>query len=84
MKIELRINVFPPRSRSRSEGVDDNVGEDIRGFRQWTPSLSEDLLDLREQLSVEKPELLEDDKEFSQQLLASFQERHPQCMESAR
>ena len=59
--------------------------EDIRGFRQWSRDMQEDLVALRDQLlAVTQPPIDPDSKAFSRQLLGLFQERHPSCMESAR
>jgi len=70
--------------KSTSESPEETSAEDIRGFRQWTPAMQELLLDLREQITADNPQLPQDDKRFSQHLLAAFQEKQPQCMESAR
>ena len=58
--------------------------EDIRGFRQWSASMQEDLVILRDTLLADDPSLDPDSKVFSRRLLQAFQARHPSCMESAR
>merc|ERR1719430_767451 len=58
--------------------------EDIRGFRQWSASMQEDLVILRDTLLADDPNLDPDSKVFSRRLLQSFQARHPACLESAR
>ena len=58
--------------------------EDIRGFRQWSREMQEDLVTLRDRLLTEDPALDPDSKLFSRRLLVSFQALHPSCMESAR
>ena len=58
--------------------------EDIRGFRQWSASMQEDLVILRDTLLADDPSLDPDSKVFARRLLQSFQARHPACLESAR
>lgn len=58
--------------------------EDIRGFRQWSASMQEDLVILRDTLLADDPTLDPDSKTFARRLLQSFQARHPACLESAR
>ena len=58
--------------------------EDIRGFRQWTSGLQEDLLILKDILLQSDPHIDTDSKAFSRQLLALFKDKHPNCMESER
>ena len=71
-------------SGGEQDGEDGEAREDIRGFRQWTSGMQEDLLILRDILREASPELDPSSKQFSRQLLALFQDKHPGCMESAR
>jgi len=73
----------PPSVGNSDTEEGDGTG-DIRGFRQWTSSMQEDLLILRDILTQADPGLDPASKSFSRQLLSLFQDKHPNCMESAR
>jgi len=73
-----------PPSVGNSDTEEGEGAEDIRGFRQWTSSMQEDLLILRDILTQADPGLDPASKLFSRQLLSLFQDKHPHCMESAR
>ena len=73
-----------PPSVGNSDNEEGGGVEDIRGFRQWTSSMQEDLLILRDILTQADPGLDPSSKSFSRQLLGLFQDKHPHCMESAR
>jgi len=73
-----------PPSTGNSDTEEGEANGDIRGFRQWTNSMQEDLLILRDILTQADPGLDPASKSFSRQLLSLFQDKHPHCMESAR
>ena len=75
--VEMRGSLDSPSGSGDEE-------EDIRGFRQWSASMQEDLVILRDTLLADDPNLDPDSKVFSRRLLQSFQARHPACLESAR
>ena len=72
------------KSSVDSDNEEGESREDIRGFRQWTASLQEDLLILKDILLQSDPDIDTDSKAFSRQLLALFKDKHPNCMESER
>ena len=74
-------------SHERSgEGEVEEAGarEDIRGFRQWTAAMTEDLVIMRNILLREDPDADPSSKAFAKQLMALFKDKHPNCMESER
>ena len=75
--VDMRGSLDSPSGSGEEE-------EDIRGFRQWSASMQEDLVILRDTLLADDPNLDPDSKVFSRRLLQSFQARHPACLESAR
>ena len=58
--------------------------EDIRGFRQWTSHMQEDLIIMRNVLLQADPNVDTSSKMFSRQLMSLFKDKHPNCMESER
>ena len=70
--------------RSSQEGEEQEAREDIRGFRQWTSGMQEDLLVMRNVLVQEDPALDTSSKSFARQLMSLFKDKHPGCMESER
>ena len=72
------------RSSQEGEGEEQEAREDIRGFRQWTSGMQEDLLVMRNVLVQEDPALDTSSKSFARQLMSLFKDKHPGCMESER
>ena len=72
------------KSSLDSDNEESEAREDIRGFRQWTSSLQEDLLILKDILLQSEPDIDTESKAFSRQLLTLFKDKHPNCMESER
>ena len=67
-----------------TEGEEAGAREDIRGFRQWTSAMQEDLIIMRNVLLREDPNADPSSKAFAKQLMALFKDKHPSCMESER
>ena len=67
-----------------SEVEEAGTREDIRGFRQWTSAMTEDLVIMRNILLREDPNADPSSKAFAKQLMALFKDKHPNCMESER
>ena len=72
------------KSSLDSDNEETEAREDIRGFRQWTSSLQEDLLILKDILLQSEPDIDTESKDFSRKLLSLFKDKHPNCMESER
>ena len=58
---------YPAASRARARSGEEE--EDIKGFRQWTRYMQEDLLILRDLIFEEHPDMDSSSKEFAQKLL---------------
>ena len=67
-----------------SDNEETETREYIGGFRQWTSSMQEDLLIMRNILLAADPNIDTSSKTFSKQLLSQFKHKHPNCMESER
>ena len=91
--VETSNNLMSSSSRSARNSFDKPVESDneetetreyIGGFRQWTSSMQEDLVIMKNILLQADPNIDTSSKSFSRQLLTQFKYKHPHCMESER
>ena len=63
---------------------DSNFRSNVKGFRNWTSRMQQELVETKQRLTQEHPNLIPGSSDFNHLLLREFQKLNPKCMESSR
>ena len=63
---------------------DSNFRSNVKGFRNWTTRMQQELVETKNRLTQEHPDLVLGSTDFNHLLLREFQKLNPKCMESSR
>lgn len=77
------------QSETKVEFLDNEVekfenGGKVKGFRNWTAQMEQDLVETNVKVISQNPELDKGSSEFNRILLKEFLQLYPKCMESSR
>ena len=63
---------------------DSNFRSNVKGFRNWTSRMQQELVETKNRLTQEHQNLIPGSSDFNHRLLREFQKLNPKCMESSR
>ena len=63
---------------------DSNFRSNVKGFRNWTSRMQQELVETKNRLTQEHQNLIPGSTDFNHRLLREFQKLNPKCMESSR
>merc|ERR1712001_82895 len=63
---------------------DSNFRSNVKGFRNWTSRMQQELVETKNRLTQEHQNLIPGSSDFNHHLLREFQKLNPKCMESSR